>query len=918
VRHGEGEGAMSLIGKNIGHIRIEGLAGRGGMGEVYVGYDDALERRVAVKSISPAHRLSPERKARFLREARALSRLDHPNICKIYDFVESDNADFLILEYIEGTSLGDAVGAGLEKADKLRIALEIARVLVVAHGKGIVHRDLKPGNIKLTPESEVKVLDFGLARFLEAGRAPVDQATPEFEAGEGGEADSGPPPEAGVPPGRTLTLSTPSKSESRYSGILADSTPTEHGAVMGTPQYMSPEQARGERITTASDMFSFGLILQEVFTGHPAREKTDDPSTLLTRARSGETQPVTGLSADLAALINRLKALSPAARPTAVETVERLERIEEKPRRRLRRIVVAGVAAAFVLAGVKYTLDLGRERRQAIQARDEATNVVKFLVNLFSVSDPGEARGNTITAREVLDKGAREIGQGLEMQPLTKARMMDTIGTVYRKLGLYAEAEPLIRGALEIREKSLGMADLQVAESVLSLASLRQQQGRFNEAKALFQRGLEIRSRSLPSGDPLIAEAQLGLGEIHFELSELAEAEALYKKSLEIREKALGADHPDVAHSLIDLGWLYYNDSKFEQAEKLYLRSLAILEKTLGPDHPDVANNLSSLGGLCLWTRRYAESEAYYRKALAIREKVLGPGHPQVATLYDNLGLLYYYQDQLPEARVYTEKALEIRRKALGEGHPDVGRCYFALGTIDHRQGRFPEAERSYKLAVGIIEKTYGPESDELSKPLGNIADVYLQMGRRAEAEPLLRRSLILTEKTYGPGHVRVAHALYSLGCFLAATGRTDEAQGEFARALAIVEKEVGGEHFRAAEPLWGLARCCRLRGEYEQALKYLGRAEALCEKDGQRDKTLWGLVLAERGWYLFHQDKNLGQAEAKFKKALELMTTQIADSSLDVQDVLREYATLLRTVGRAEEARAIEQRIRARVISIP
>jgi len=909
---------MSLIGKHVGHIRIEDLAGRGGMGEVYVGYDDTLQRRVAVKAISPDHRMSPERKARFLREARALSRLDHPNICKIYDFVESEGSDYLILEFIEGTALGNAIRAGLEKADKLRIALEIAQVLVIAHGKGIVHRDLKPGNIKLTPEGEIKVLDFGLARFLETGRSPVGEPAAEEEEGESEPAEAGAHLPAEALAAKTLTFSTPSKSGSRYSNLLADSAPTEQGAVMGTPHFMSPEQARGERITTASDMFSFGLILQEIFTGRSPHEDTDDPSTLMAWAKKGETRPVKGLSADLTALINRLKSPSPAARPTAVETVERLERIREKPKRRLRKIVIGGVLTAFVFAGVKYTLDLGRERRQAIQARDEATNVVKFLVNLFSVSDPGEARGNTITAREVLDKGAKEIGQGLEKQPLTKARMMDTIGTVYRKLGLYDQAEPLVKGALDIREKTLAPGDLQIAESLLSLASLRQQQGQFKEAKELFQRGLEIRTKALPADDPLIAEAQLGLGEIHFELTELPEAEALYKRSLDIREKALGPDHPDVARSLIDLGWLYYNDSKFEEAEKIYKRSLAILEKTLGPDHPDVANNLTSLAGLCLWTRRFVESEAYYRRALAIQEKVLGPEHPQVASLYDNIGLLYYYQRQFPQARTNTEKALAIRRKALGEGHPDLARCYFALATIDHRGGRFAEAERSYKQALGIIEKIYGPGSAELTSILGNIADVCLQLGRSAESEPLLRRSLAIIEKTFGAGHVRVAQSLGGLGGFLIATGRTDEALGVFARALAIVEKEVGPGHFRAAEALWGLARCCRMKGERKAALTHLARAEALCEKEGEGDKVLWGLVLAERAWHLSREDGQLAEAEAKYKRALEFLGSELSETSLDYRETAREYAALLRAAGRTDEARALERKTKARIISIP
>jgi len=913
---------MSMIGKSIGHIRIEEPIGRGGMGEVYRGYDDTLQRQVAVKAIAPTQHLTPERKARFLREARALSRLEHPNICKIYDFIESEGAGFLVLEFIEGRNLGQAIQEGIEKPDKLRIARDIAQVLAVAHGKGIVHRDLKPANIKLTPEGQVKVLDFGLARFLGPGPTAVSagasETGPEKSESEfAGEDEAGAPPApllAGPMAGRTITLDTGSKPSPGTSDFLSDSVPTEQGAVMGTPRYMSPEQARGDHATPASDMYSFGLILQEIFTGRSSHEATDDPSTLLDWAKKGQTRPVTGLSSDLTTLINRLKSPIPTARPTAVEAVERLDRIRDKPKRRLRRAIVGGVAAVFVLAGVKYTIDLGRERRQAIQARDEATNVVKFLVNLFKVSDPGEARGNTITAREVLDKGAKEIGQGLEKQPLTKARMMDTIGTVYSKLGLYNQADPLVRGALDIREKTLGPKDLQVAESLLSLATLRKQQGQYQEAKGLFQRGLEIRSKALPAADPLIAEAQLGLGEIHFELTELAEAEALYKKSLEIREKALGPDHPDVAGSLMDLGWLYYNDSKFEEAERLYKRSLAILERAYGSDHPDVADNLASLAGLCLWLRRFEESESYYKRALAIREKVFGPEHPQVAAAYDSIGLLYYYQDRLPEARTYTEKALAIRRKALGEGHPDLARCYFTLGTIDHREGGFSEAERSYRQALDIIEKTYGPDSPELTTLLGNVADICLQQGRAGEAEALDRRALAIQEKAFGPGHLRVAHTLCTLGYVLVMSGRADEASEVFARSLAIAEKEAGAESFRAAEPLWGLARCGRLEGKREEALSYLGRAEALCEKGGEGDKVLWGLVLAERAWHLFHENKNLQDAEPRFKKALELMSTEIANSSLDVQEAAREYAALLRASGRAEEARALESKYRVRV----
>ena len=912
---------MSMIGRSIGHIRIEGIVGRGGMGEVYRGFDETLQRKVAVKSIAATALLTPELKSRFLREARALSRLEHPHICKIHDFIESEGAAFLVLEFIEGRTLAQALRDGIAKPDNLRVALEIARVLEVAHAKGIVHRDLKPSNIKLTPGGEVKVLDFGLARFLgPSSGLPGAYPAPDdaFDEPRAEDASPTPPLPSGLALGQTITLDTPTRSSSLPSDFLSDSLPTELGTIMGTPQYMSPEQARGDRATPASDMYSFGLILQELFTGRPAHEATDDRAKLFEWARKGQTVPVTGLPADLTALIDRLKSLSPAARPTAVEAVERLVRIQGKPRRRLRRAIVFGVSLAFLLAGVKYTVDLGSQRRQALQARDEAANVVKFLVNLFSVSDPGEARGNTITAREVLDKGAREIAQGLEKQPLTKARMMDTIGTVFRKLGLYAQADPLVTGALEIREKELKPPDLQVAESLLSLASLRQRQGRFQESKALYQRALDIRAQALPPGDPLIAEAQLGLGKIHFELNDLADAEALYKSSLEIREKAFGPDHPDVAGSLLDLGWLYYNDGQFEQAEAIYKRSLDILEKSLGADHPDIAGNLANLGGLCLWLRRYEESEDYFRRALAIKEKVYGPDHPRVADSYESLGLLHLYQRRWSEAREYAEKALAIRRKALGEDHPDLARCYFSLGTLDHHQGRFEDAERSYRRAIALIEKAYGQDTVEITRLLSNIADICSIQGRMSEAEALRRRALVNTEKGFGADDIRMAHPLYLLGAFLILAGRHEEAQASLADSLAIVEKQAGPGHFEAAEPLWGLARLARLKGEREAAMDFLGRAEAICDREGERDKTLWGMVLAERAWHLFREDKNYAEAEAKLKKALELIGSELPPASLEYRETAEEYAALLRATGRTNEARAIEAKLGTRDRSIP
>ena len=335
---------MSLLGTNIGRIRLVDRLGKGGMGEVFVGYDQTLDRRVAVKCVRVGDRPA-KIKGRFLQEARILSRLDHPNICQIYDFVESEDRDFLVMELVEGISLKQASESGLDDKTKLKIAQDVADVLVAAHAEGVVHRDLKPEHVMINAEGEVKVLDFGVAHSI----APDADATLDLSPG-------GPAQQPHPPAYRTVV-----------------------GSVVGTPSYMSPEQARGEPVTPASDMYTFGLLLQELFTGERPLARQPMPE-LLAEAAEGRSRPVVGLGRALSELIEGLKQLKPSRRPTAKETADRIRRIRETPIRWLRR-AIAAAAVLLLAAGVaKYTVDLERERSAAVVARDQAEDLVAFML----------------------------------------------------------------------------------------------------------------------------------------------------------------------------------------------------------------------------------------------------------------------------------------------------------------------------------------------------------------------------------------------------------------------------------------------------------------------------------------------------------------------------------------------------------
>ena len=880
------------------------------MGDVYSGFDDKLERKVAVKAIRAKSRLDPQAKSRFLREARVLSKLEHVNICQIYDYIEEKDIDFLILEFISGRNLNIAIREGLGKPLKLKIAEQIAEVLVVAHEKGIVHRDLKPSNVMLTKANEAKVLDFGLAHYIKARHKHEEPG--DIEKGREREIFrqdiKALPDEMDV----TQTFSygeRPIASDTDRPPLVT--LKTEDGMIMGTPSYMSPEQARGESISAASDMYSFGLILQQLFTEKTPYDETADRTTILNMAKKAETMPSSGISSDLTRLINRLKSPIPTARPSATETLEKLQRIREKPRRRTRNLLITAVIVAFIILGLKYLLDLRRERRQAFQARDEATEVANFLVDLFEVSDPGEARGNTITAREILDNGARKIEQGLERQPLTKARLMDTIGIVYHKLGLYPESEPLVKKALEMRKNVLGQDDLQVSQSLMNLALLLESQGKYPEAAECAQQSIKIREKKLGPNHPDFADSLHVLARIHQAQSEEKEARSLYERALEIRERTLGSNHPKVAESLHDLGWLCYLESDFDKSEQLFQRSLKIRESTLGPDHPHVAQSLNGLAGLYLILRRYEAAEPLYQRSLAIRQKTLGPNHPDVAVIYFNIAILHLYQRDYSEAEKYYKKNLEILKKSLRKDHPEIATTLRGLANIYRITGRTEEAEEIYLQVYSLLEKAYGPDNPALVNTLHNLGFISIEKSNFTKAEEHMKRAISIMEKAYGSDHPRLAYSWRNLGQLYLKSGSHDESERIMKKAISILDKSLGPEDGEIAGFLSDLGHLYYVMERYEEAEKQLLRGLKVYENIEIPRPEIKADILRNLGCVYYLGFKEYRKAESHFVEAMKLYEEQIGLEAAAAKETVREYADLLRKTGREDKAASLEEKIK-------
>ncbi len=837
--------AESLLGSKIGHVRFVDKIATGGMGEVYAGYDETLERKVALKGIRQEFHLSEEAKGRFLREARVLSQLGHPNICQIYDYIEGGKSGFIVMELVEGKSLARAIKKGLEPKAKMRIAEQVAGVLVAAHEKGVIHRDLKPDNVMITEEGRVKVLDFGLSRQLgdEATWALPGEGPPDLQTG-----GAAAPKEDGT---RCLAEESGHGSAPGLHGYM-----TTAGTIMGTIGYMSPEQARGEVAMAASDMYSFGLLLQELFTGKPPIEPELNLAARLEKAKKGETLPASGVDPDLEALINRLKSLAPGARPSAEDTVQKLAWIREKPQRRRKKLLLSAAAASLVVFSVAMAMQSIRATRAEKRAREEAETakqVSEFLTSIFKVSDPSEARGRTITAREILDAGAKKIGAELKGQPLVQARLMDTMGSVYMGLGLYREAEPLLSTALAIREKSLQPGHEDLSHSLIRMAILYWNEGRFAEAEPFFKRGIAAQEKALGPDDPALADSLNSLANLYKDEGKYAEAEPLFKRSLEIYERAVGPEDPSVATGLNNLGVLYNSKGQFAEAEPLYKRALAIWEKTLGPDDPDVARCLNNVATVCWNQGKYSEAEQLYKRALAINEKALGPDHPDVAVNLNNLANVY------------------------------------------HRLGKFAEAEPLFKRSLAVWEKALGPDHPNLAVSLNSLASNYVDLGKYADAEPLDKRALAISEKAFGPDHPDVAFALDDLANVYRSEGSCAEAGPLYKRALAIREKAVGPRSRDTAVTLMDLATCELQEKNFGDAIEHSVRGVAIGRELKGRTEAAMGKTV---------------EAQASWKEAFSILEPLAKNAEGVVEQAT--YAEILLCLGKTEEARPVVKKVLA------
>ncbi len=690
----------------IGPYRLVRRVGEGGMGEVWEAEQSApLRRRVAVKLV----KLGMDTRqfiARFESERQALALMEHPSIARVLDGGATDaGRPYFVMEYVEGAPITDYCDRKrLTVPQRIELFLAVCEGVQHAHQKGIIHRDLKPSNVLVTEidgKATPKIIDFGVAKAT-------------FEA-------------------------------------LTDKTAhTVLGGWIGTPAYMSPEQAQiSDDLDTRTDVYSLGVMLYELLTGlgpfdadTVAAADVDEmrrlirdvepprPSTRVRGAGTTTTGAAERRRIEPRALVKRLsgdldwivmKALekekerrygSPAELAADLRRHLRSEPVLAGPpspvyrarkfMRRHRVLVAAGaaVAVALLAAVAGTTAGLLRARREAQRANEAAATAeatAAFLADLFKSEDPGQAEGADLSARDILERGSVRLRTELSDQPATRAGLLETIGVVYRNLGLVEESEASLRQSLDLRRSLAkgGEGTRQLASAVHELATTLKDAGKFDQAEPLLEEARAIMNASLPPGDPLRLSILTNAGLFYRDRADSARAEPLLIQAVEEARAVKDLPPMELATVLNNLALHYHSARKPGQAEPLYLEAIATAERAPHPNQLDIAVMYNNLGQVYAEARRYRDADAVYAKSLAAMERILGGDHPRVAVVLHNYGDLLQEEGEMERAAAAYERSRHILEARLGPDHPNVATSLISSARLLAATGRAQEAASS-------------------------------------------------------------------------------------------------------------------------------------------------------------------------------------------------------------------------------
>ena len=771
---------------SIGPYKLIRLLGEGGMGSVWLAEQTApVKREVAIKLIKLG-RFSEDGLKRFELERQSLAIMNHPAIAKVFDAGSTaDGHPYFVMEYVSGLPITKYCAENrLGLRERVELIITVCEGVQHAHQKAIIHRDLKPSNILITKidgKPVPRIIDFGIAKTAQAADAQNQDETIDVF--------------------------------------------TRAGGTVGTPGYMSPEQADPSvlDVDTRTDVYSLGVVLYELLTASlpfdakqwktkPLHEvlrqlHEEDPPSPSTRGSTnspataqnseidsqkwvrqirGDLDWITlkalerqrdrrySSPADLAADLRRYLLNEPiTARPPSV--AYRLHKFVRRNR------LAVAFTTAFVILMVGFAISMTVERNRARREAETSKRVSDFMANMFKISDPSESRGNTITAREILDKGSAQIEKGLGQDPQVQARLMQTMGATYRGLGLYDQAHTLLEHAVAIQKRALGPQNPETLRSMSLLGVVLEGLGQSENSETVLREALAGQQKVLGPEAPETMDTVGYLSDTLTMEGHLAEAEGLIRRTLANQQRTLGPENPATLRSVRSLCRNLHDQGRLAEAEKLDRETIIVEEHALGPDHPGTLWMMNQLALVLQEQGRLAEAEKLFRETLVASTRVLGPDHSNTRAALANVGLVLQQEGHLQEAEAIQRQELAATLRIAGPENPDTLSSMNQLGITLGEEHKLEESEKLLRTSLGTAMRTLGPTAAITRNAMANLASTLAYEKREKESIALFEKLIGYAANAEGTAQ---SDANYQYAIGLAVLGHKEQALDHLQKAV--------------------------------------------------------------------------------------------------------------------------------------
>ncbi|MCH9694900.1 MAG: serine/threonine-protein kinase [Gammaproteobacteria bacterium] len=792
------DASKTQTGEFIHQYRIVSLLGEGGMGQVYLAErgDDQYQQQVAIKVLG-VRRPTDELVQRFRTERQMLATLNHVSIARLLDGGETeDGAPFLVMEYVDGESVDHYCdNQSLDTRERLTMFVKICAAVDHAHRNLIIHRDIKPSNIMVNRDGEPKLLDFGIAKLLEAD---------------------------------------------------SDVLQTRSNARMMSPLHASPEQVRGEQISVASDIYSLGVLLYQILTGqHPYMMRSNTPAEVervicetdplkpssrvtgsgnasdvdllrIAEARSTKIAELARtMDGDLDNIVLMAMNKEPDRRYASVrEFVADIQRfLDQRPvsarptslayrarlflRRNRLPSAIAALASVAIVASITFSINrIANERDIATAERQKAEAVSEFLQSVFNGANPNYAQGEETTARQLLDYGAIQIGQDLEDQPALRAVMLRVLGEAFYGFSNLDRAEALLSDAKRTIEQQATPALDELATIELMLGMIQQDRSNYDEAAAIYSQVRESRAQLFGQDSVEFVEVILLQAHLTEFQGDLREARALFEEGLAISRRLTDGDDAHVAELQSKLAAVHRQQGNNDEAERLLENAMAMQERIYSNQHPRFLETQRYLADLYRAQDRFEEAQALYLENISTRVKVLGADHLEVGNAYNEYSILLSNMDDIDGAVKASKEFLRILDVNYDEPSAGYGAAQNNLAWLQHAQEDYDGAIESFQKAIEV-QDVIGLDSDHIHRsfPIYGVAVAALSQDDYAVAARQFERALPMRRQHFDESSLLVSQVKSGLGGALVGLGRHAEAEEILVDALEHLTEQQGDAH---------------------------------------------------------------------------------------------------------------------------